>query len=88
MVKIVMMILIGFSIASWAIIIQRTRVLNAATRAADAFEDRFGLVSIWRVCIKKRQLAAMICPVRNKSFIQVSKSLPVYTVLMAMRQKR
>ncbi|MGL5365258.1 MAG: Tol-Pal system subunit TolQ, partial [Plesiomonas shigelloides] len=41
MVKIVMMILIGFSIASWAIIIQRTRVLNAATRAADAFEDRF-----------------------------------------------
>ncbi|MGL4600153.1 MAG: Tol-Pal system protein TolQ [Plesiomonas sp.] len=41
MVKIVMMILIGFSITSWAIIIQRSRILNAATRAADAFEDRF-----------------------------------------------
>ncbi len=36
------MLLIGFSIASWAIIIQRTKVLNAADReAADFEEDKF-----------------------------------------------
>jgi biopolymer transport protein TolQ len=41
LVKLIMLILIGFSIASWAIIIQRTRILNAAGREAEAFEDRF-----------------------------------------------
>ena len=30
-----------FSIASWAIIIQRTRILNSASREAEAFEDKF-----------------------------------------------
>lgn len=32
LVKLIMLILIGFSIASWAIIIQRTRILNAAAK--------------------------------------------------------
>ncbi|KAB2448508.1 Tol-Pal system subunit TolQ, partial [Escherichia coli] len=32
LVKLIMLILIGFSIASWAIIIQRTRILHAAAR--------------------------------------------------------
>lgn len=41
LVKLIMLILIGFSIASWAIIIQRTRILNAASREAEAFEDKF-----------------------------------------------
>ena len=41
LVKLIMLLLIGFSIASWAIIIQRTRILNAATREAEAFEDKF-----------------------------------------------
>ncbi len=41
LVKLIMLILICFSIASWAIIIQRTKVLNAATREAEAFEDKF-----------------------------------------------
>lgn len=36
LVKLIMLILIGFSIASWAIIIQRTRILNAAAREAEA----------------------------------------------------
>ncbi|MDI8107021.1 hypothetical protein MJN85_31665, partial [Salmonella enterica subsp. enterica serovar Anatum] len=40
LVKLIMLILIGFSIASWAIIIQRTRILNAAAREAEAFEDK------------------------------------------------
>ena len=35
LVKLIMLILIGFSIASWAIIIQRTRILNAAAREAE-----------------------------------------------------
>ena len=43
LVKLIMLILIGFSIASWAIIIQRTRILNSAAREAEAFEDKFCL---------------------------------------------
>lgn len=41
LVKLIMLLLIGFSIASWAIIIQRTKVLNAADRKAADFEDKF-----------------------------------------------
>lgn len=41
LVKLIMLVLICFSVASWAIIIQRTRILNAATRDAEAFEDKF-----------------------------------------------
>ncbi|MCP1065145.1 Tol-Pal system protein TolQ [Serratia symbiotica] len=41
LVKLIMLILICFSVASWAIIIQRTRILNAATRDAEAFEENF-----------------------------------------------
>ncbi|MEG0865801.1 MAG: protein TolQ, partial [Hafnia sp.] len=41
LVKLIMLVLVCFSIASWAIIIQRTRILNAATRDAEAFEDKF-----------------------------------------------
>lgn len=42
LVKLIMLILIGFSIASWAIIIQRTRILNSAAREAEAFETNSG----------------------------------------------
>ncbi|CAA2929940.1 hypothetical protein ARSQ2_01051 [Arsenophonus endosymbiont of Bemisia tabaci Q2] len=41
LVQLIMLILIGFSIASWAIIIQRSKILNSATRETEAFEDRF-----------------------------------------------
>ncbi|EPT0531351.1 Tol-Pal system protein TolQ [Proteus mirabilis] len=41
LVKLIMLLLIGFSIASWAIIIQRTKVLNAADRETADFEDKF-----------------------------------------------
>ena len=41
LVQLIMFVLIGFSIASCAIIIQRTKILNAATREAEAFEDKF-----------------------------------------------
>ncbi len=41
LVKLIMLLLIGFSIASWATIIQRTKVLNAADREAADFEDKF-----------------------------------------------
>lgn len=41
LVKLVILILISFSVASWAIIIERTRILNAATRCCAAFEDKF-----------------------------------------------
>lgn len=40
-VKIVILILIAFSIFSWAIIIQRSRVLTAAKKEALAFENKF-----------------------------------------------
>ncbi|WP_457913612.1 Tol-Pal system protein TolQ [Candidatus Gillettellia adelgis] len=41
LVKLIMLILIYFSVVSWAIIIQRTRILNTATREAETFEDKF-----------------------------------------------
>ncbi|WP_063657029.1 Tol-Pal system protein TolQ [Candidatus Arsenophonus triatominarum] len=41
LVQLIMLILIGFSIASWAIVIQRSKILNTATRETEAFEDRF-----------------------------------------------
>ena len=40
-VKVVMFILIAFSILSWAVIIQRSRVLAKAKKDSLAFEDRF-----------------------------------------------
>lgn len=41
LVKLVMLVLVCFSIASWAIMIQRTRILNRAMRDTEAFEDKF-----------------------------------------------
>lgn len=40
-VQLVILILISFSIISWAIIIQRSRVLTTALKDSNAFEDRF-----------------------------------------------
>ena len=41
LVQIVMLILLGMSVASWAIIYQRTRLLRAARAISDQFEERF-----------------------------------------------
>lgn len=41
LVKMIMLILICFSVISWAIIIQRSRVLRIAIREARQFEDKF-----------------------------------------------
>lgn len=40
-VKVVMLILILFSVISWAVIIQRSRILSRAKKESLAFEDRF-----------------------------------------------
>lgn len=41
LVKLIMFVLICFSILSWAIIIQRIYILNSATREVESFEDKF-----------------------------------------------
>ena len=41
LVKLVMLILLGMSFASWAMIIKRSQVLKSAERNATQFEDRF-----------------------------------------------
>ncbi|AMF94779.1 protein TolQ [Vibrio fluvialis] len=41
LVKVVMLILLGMSIVSWAMIIKRSKVLSQASRSAEAFEDKF-----------------------------------------------
>ena len=41
LVQFIMLVLLGFSVASWAIIIQRTKVPECGTREAEAFEDKF-----------------------------------------------
>lgn len=53
LVKLIMLILIGFSIASWAIIIQRTRILNAAAREAKRLKINSGLESNSLASIKR-----------------------------------
>ncbi|MGF1750583.1 MULTISPECIES: protein TolQ [Vibrio] len=41
LVKLVMLILLGMSVVSWAMIIKRSKVLTQATKDSDTFEDRF-----------------------------------------------
>lgn len=41
LVKIVMLILLGMSVASWAMIIKRSQILSNAAVKAERFEDRF-----------------------------------------------
>ncbi len=41
LVKAVMLVLLGMSIVSWAMIIKRSQVLSQATAKAERFEDRF-----------------------------------------------
>ncbi|NNN67665.1 protein TolQ [Vibrio sp. 3-2(1)] len=41
LVKMVMLILLGMSIVSWAMIIKRSKVLSQAEKNANAFEDKF-----------------------------------------------
>lgn len=41
LVKLVMLTLLGFSIACWAMIFQRRKVLNAAREQLQSFEDKF-----------------------------------------------
>lgn len=88
LVKLIMLILIGFSIASWAIIIQRTRILNAAAREAEAFEDKFCPESNYRVCTRKARGDAIVCRARNKFFIAGSKSLSGSIAPTAMRRRQ
>ena len=40
-VQFVILILVAFSIISWAIIIQRSRILSGALKESSTFEDRF-----------------------------------------------
>lgn len=40
-VQLVMIVLLGFSVASWAIIIQKSKVLKAAHEKAERFENKF-----------------------------------------------
>lgn len=41
LVKLVMLVLLGMSVASWAMIIQRSKVLSSAIKDASEFEDKF-----------------------------------------------
>ncbi|PFG55854.1 cell division and transport-associated protein TolQ [Vibrio sp. ES.051] len=41
LVKLVMLTLLGMSIASWAMIMKRSKVLSQATKNAESFEDKF-----------------------------------------------
>ncbi|MCG7513574.1 protein TolQ [Vibrio sp. MMH1-50] len=41
LVKLVMLTLLGMSVASWAMIIKRSKVLSKASKDAESFEDKF-----------------------------------------------
>ncbi len=87
LVKLIMLILIGFSIASWAIIIQRTRILNAAGREAEAFEDKFWSGIELSRLYQESQGRRDNLSGSEQIFIVVSKSSLAYTVLTTMRRK-
>lgn len=87
LVKLIMLILIGFSIASWAIIIQRTRILNAAGREAEAFEDKFWSGIELSRLYQKAKDAVITFQAPNKFSTAVSKSSLAYIALTAMRRK-
>ncbi len=85
LVKLIMLILIGFSIASRAIIIQRTRILNAAAREAEAFEDKFWSESNSRLYQESRKRDNLSGS--EQIFTAASKSLCACIVPIAMRRK-
>ena len=87
LVKLIMLILIGFSIASWAIIIQRTRILNAAGREAEAFEDKFWSGIELSRLYQESQGRRDNLQAPNKFSTAVSKSSLAYIALTAMRRK-
>ncbi len=76
--------------SSWAIIIQRTRILNAATRDAEAFEDKFwsGIELSPSVPGKVRRVAIAFDRFRSRSSIPGSKSSPACTAPTTMRRSR
>ena len=41
LVKFVMLVLLGFSVACWAMIFQRRKALNEAKKQLKSFEDKF-----------------------------------------------
>ncbi len=41
LVQLVMLILLGMSVVSWAMIIKRSKVLKQAAKESDEFEDKF-----------------------------------------------
>lgn len=86
LVKLIMLILIGFSIASWAIIIQRTRILNAAAREAEAFEDKFWSESNSRLYQESQGKRDNLTG-SEQIFTAGSKSLCACIVPIAMRRK-
>ncbi len=58
LVQIVMLILLSMSIASWAIIVQRTKILKAARFVSEQFEERFwsgiDLNRLYQECSNRR----------------------------------
>ena len=58
LVQIVMLILLSMSIASWAIIVQRTKILIAARMVSEQFEERFwsgiDLNRLYQECSNRR----------------------------------
>ncbi|OIQ26694.1 protein TolQ [uncultured Vibrio sp.] len=58
LVQLVMLILLGMSVASWAMIIKRSKVLSQASKDAETFEDKFWSgtdLSILYQDVKKRK---------------------------------
>ncbi|WP_260258820.1 protein TolQ [Vibrio intestinalis] len=57
-VKVVMLLLLGMSIVSWAMIIKRSKALSQAAKDAEAFEDKFWSgndLSVLYQAVKKRK---------------------------------
>ncbi len=86
LVKLIMLILIGFFNRIRAIIIQRTPYSNAAAREAEAFEDKFWSESNSLASIKESRETDNLSG-SEQIFTAASKSLCACIVPIAMRRK-
>ncbi len=86
LVKMVMLTLLGMSVASWAAIIKRSKIIASAEREADAFEDRFWSGMDLVRYIKMSKNVKMTFMASKKFFMPALLSLHVYAKLTQEHQ--
>ncbi len=82
LVQLIILILIGFSIVSWAIILQQTKSLNIATKKMEAFENYFWsgteLSDLYKECQIRRDTLTGLEQIFYSGFKEFSRLRLIY----------